>query len=488
MNLIMICIDTLRYDHARPQRSASCNGTDASRSGREIKTPNLDAFAREAVVFDNAYTGSFPTIPHRTDAFTGRFGEPLHPWLPLGFDAVTLPAVLGRAGWATYLVFDTPHLINGGHGFDYPFHGWHFERGNEVDQHVIDDLGPDRPARYPAHYGEHIRRCTYPQYVRNNRHRHLEEQWPSPRVFKAAGDFVEMNRRRERFFLWVDCFDPHEPWDPPDHYVALYDDPDFDRDCQMMGWEPLEVLSPAELRHLKAHYAGEVTMVDHHLGRFLDRLATSGRDRDTAVIITCDHGTNLGSHGQIGKGGPIYEQVGHVVLMARIPGVEPGRRTGIVQPADLMPTILDLAGIPIPDICQGRSFAKMITGSEDTGRQVAVSGQAIDVASAQDAFLTVQDERWCLIDRPDASQRELYDKRSDRSEEHDVIAERPQEADRLHRALLGFLADHGAHPALVRWFQSGEKGDTTGYQHRPAYLTNYRPYFQLALDVDLHGW
>ena len=58
MNLIMICIDTLRYDHARPQRSASCNGTDASRSGREIKTPNLDAFAREAVVFDNAYTGS----------------------------------------------------------------------------------------------------------------------------------------------------------------------------------------------------------------------------------------------------------------------------------------------------------------------------------------------------------------------------------------------------------------------------------------------
>ena len=150
MNFVFICIDTLRYDHL------SCNGNDW------IKTPNLDAFASEAIVFDNAYAGSFPTIPHRTDVFTGRFGEPLHPWLPLGFEAVTLPAILGQAGWATYLVFDTPHLINGGHGFDYPFHGWHFERGNEVDQHVIDDLGPDRADTYSANYNEHIRRCTYP--------------------------------------------------------------------------------------------------------------------------------------------------------------------------------------------------------------------------------------------------------------------------------------------------------------------------------------
>lgn len=474
MNFVFICIDTLRYDHL------SCNGNDW------IKTPNLDAFASEAIVFDNAYAGSFPTIPHRTDAFTGRFGEPLHPWLPLGFDGVTLPAILGEAGWATYLVFDTPHLINGGHGFDYPFHGWHFERGNEVDQHVIDDFGLDRTDTYSAHYDERIRRLTFPQYVRNNRWRHLEEQWPSPRVFKAAGDFIEMNRHREKFFLWVDCFDPHEPWDPPDHYVALYDDPDFDRDCQMMGWEPLETLSSAELRHVKAHYAGEVSMVDRHLGRFLDRLASSGRDKDTAVIITSDHGTNLGSHGRLNKGGPIYDQVCHLVLMVSLPGAQPGRRSGIVQPADLMPTILDLAGIPIPDTCQGHSFARMITGSEDTGRGVAVSGFAIDVASAREAYLTVQDKRWCLIDRPDASRWELYDKGVDPSEEHNVIADHPQEAERLHSALLNFLADHEAHPALVSWFESGEKGDTSDYRYRPPYLANFRPYWQLALDPKVH--
>ena len=115
MNFVIICIDTLRYDYL------ACNDGYAVPNDIQVKTPNLDAFAREAVVFDNAYVGSFPTIPHRTDVFTGQFGRPLHPWLPLGFDAVTLPAVLGQAGWATYLAFDTPHLINGGHGFDYPW-------------------------------------------------------------------------------------------------------------------------------------------------------------------------------------------------------------------------------------------------------------------------------------------------------------------------------------------------------------------------------
>jgi len=475
MNFVVMCFDTLRYDHL------GCNGNDW------IQTPNFDAFAREAIVFDNMYGGSLPTIPHRTDSFTGRFGEPLHQWLPLGFDAVTLPALMGEAGWATYLVCDTPHLINGGHGFDYPFQGWHFERGNEVDQHIVDDGGFDRSDEYFRRYNKLSRSKIFFQYVRNNRYRHLEEGWPSPRVLKAAGDFIEMNRRRKRFFLWVDSFDPHEPWDPPEHYVALYDDPDFDRGCRMMGWEPFESLSERELKHLRAHYAGEVTMADRHLGRFLDRLAASGRDKDTVVIITTDHGTNLGNHGRINKGGPIYEQVGHELLMIRVPGAEPGRRAGIVQPADLMPTVLDLAGLETSDTCQGRSFAGTVTGPLDTGRTVAVSGAAIDVATkpADKVKMTVQDQRWCLIAKPDRTQAELYDKEVDRAEEHNILSRHPDEAERLYAALVDFLRTHEAHPSLVQWFETGERGDVTGYIHRPPYLRNFTHYWQMALDAEM---
>jgi arylsulfatase A-like enzyme len=476
VDIVIICIDTLRYDHL------SCNGNEW------VQTPNLDAFAAEAVVFDNAYVGSFPTIPHRTDVFTGRFGEPLHFWLPLGFDPVTLPAILGRAGWVTYLTCDTPHLINGGHGFDYPFHGWDFVRGNEVDRHIVDDGGPDRGDKYYAKYA--WRMPTFSQYVRSNRHRYLEDQWPSPRVFRSARDFIQTNARRKDLFLWVDCFDPHEPWDPPDHYVALYDDPDLDRGSQMMGWEPLDTLSERELRHLQAHYAGEVTMVDVHLGRFLDCLEATGRADDALVVITSDHGTYIGSHGQIEKRGPIYGQVGHQVLMIRGPGLEPGRRSAIVQPADLLPTILDLANLPIPEGRQGRSFASVIGNGTDRARDVAVSGFGIDLSTANDprkTNLTVQDKRWCLVDRPDASARELYDKLSDRAEEHNVINQHPQEAERLHQSLLGFLGQHDAHPALIRWFETGERGDLTGYRARDPYLTHYTQYFNMLLEDELFG-
>ena len=101
MNVILVVFDTLRYDYL------GANGSEW------VHTPNLDRFAAEATVFDNSYAASYPTIPHRTDVITGRYGAPFHPWLPLRFDAVALPQVLAASGHATQLICDTPHLING---------------------------------------------------------------------------------------------------------------------------------------------------------------------------------------------------------------------------------------------------------------------------------------------------------------------------------------------------------------------------------------
>jgi hypothetical protein len=157
-----------------------------------------------------------------------------------------------------------------------------------------------------------------------------------------------------------------------------------------------------------------------------------------------------------------------------------------------MPTLLELAEIPVPDACQGRSLVEMIAGDRDTGREVAISGVGVDLTWGQrmgygNVTITAQDERWCLIDSPDASRRELYDKKVDRAEEQNVISEHPQEARRLQRAVLDFLANHDAHPAWVRWFETGDKGDLSGYQHRSPYLAKFMPYFMFALDMELHG-
>ncbi len=475
MNVIVLVIDTLRYDHV------GANGNDW------IRTPNFDRFADQATVFDNSYAASYPTIPHRTDVITGRYGDPFHPWLPLRYDAVTLPQTLAKDGYASQLLCDTPHLINGGHNFDYPFHAWHFIRGNEVDRHWLDDrtseLSPEKHARYVRPDG--VFYPTTMQYIRNNRGRSREEEWPSPRLFSAAGRWLEDNRRRDNFFLWVDCFDPHEPWDPPTHYVEMYDETlrEVGDLNVLFGWETYggTDLSAEELRRVRAHYAGEVTMVDRWFGRMLDTLDALGLAESTAVIVTSDHGTNLGAHGQLQKGYPLWDQVAHTVLMARVPGKTGGvRRAELIQPQDIFPTLCDLVGAEVPDTVEGHSFAKMIgtDGAQDWPREVAVSSRAFDLRRDAEPVITVQDAEWCLLDTPDADKRLLYHKPEDPAEEKNVAGDHPDVVRRLHQQLLEELKARGAPQALIDWFATGEKGPApVDYRPRDPYLDAYRVYW-----------
>ncbi len=96
MNVILIISDTFRYDNL------------FDRASMPVRTPYLDAFSKRAISASRMYASSFPTIPHRTDVMTGRYGDPFNPWMPLRFDVATLPRVLAEAGYATQLIHDTP--------------------------------------------------------------------------------------------------------------------------------------------------------------------------------------------------------------------------------------------------------------------------------------------------------------------------------------------------------------------------------------------
>ena len=503
MNVVLVVIDSLRYDAlaANGRVPAERARAAAGRPAPRMWTPNFDRFAAEAVVFDNAYAASYPTIPHRTDLITGRYGAPFHPWLPLRYDAQTLPQALAKHGYATQLIFDTPHLINGGHNFDYPFHAWHFERGNEVDRHWLDDrpseLPPEKHARYTRADG-----LFYPtamQYIRNNRRRLREEDWPSPRLFTAVSRWLEDNCRRDNFFLWVDCFDPHEPWDPPAHYIDLYA-PDRRKTGDLnvlFGWEGYagKPLSKEEVARVRAHYAGEVTMVDHWFGRMLATLNAVGLAERTAVVVTSDHGTNLGAHGLLQKDYPLWDQVAHTVLMVRLPvgarapagrrvfaAANQGavRRRELLQPQDIFPTICELAGAPVPASVQGHSFVQLLTDRRDVDwpRKVVLSSRAYDLAREETPVITVQDRTWCLLDSPDPGKRLLYHKPTDRAEEKDVARKHPRVVQRLHRALLEELPRRGAPQALIDWFATGRKGPLPpDYRFRDPSLAAYRLYW-----------
>lgn len=99
-------------------------------------------------------------------------------------------------------------------------------------------------------------------------------------------------------------------------------------------------------------------MVDRWFGRFLERLQDLGLADDTAVIVCSDHGTYLGAHGQVHKAQPLYEEVARIVWMMKLPrGRWAGKRIpALVQPPDLMPTVLELAGIACPETVQGKSL------------------------------------------------------------------------------------------------------------------------------------
>ena len=473
MNFVIIMNDSLRPDHL------SAYGNDWCR------TPNFGRFAETAAVFDKCYVGSFATIPARTDLFTGRFGEPIHPWLPLSYNEITLPEILRENGYVTQLICDTPHMVNGGHNFDWPFNAWEFIRGNEVDRYGMDSDPVDLPFRDASKVNKSAVNKSLCQYLRNVRGRRTESDWVTYKSFQTAAEWLERNRGHEKFFLWIDGFDPHEPCEAPQHYVDLYD-PGYQGDVYLSHVPDPSRLSAAEIANIKARYAASVTFVDRCVGMVLDAIDRLGLAENTCVVCLSDHGTQLNEHGAILSKRCMYTEVARTVHMIRTPG---GLSAGehfddLVQFPDLAPTVLDLAGIEAPDAMQGASYLPLLKGEPCEVREVAISANTPN-ARQETAVVTARDQRWQLIDQPDPARRVLHDLQEDPEQTRNVVEANPEVAERLHAAVVDFLRTHEAQEQIVRWFETGDKGDMAGYvAGRPGYERFYS-YWQHILDSEV---
>ena len=187
-----------------------------------------------------------------------------------------------------------------------------------------------------------------------------------------------MNRKWDPFYLHLDIFDPHEPWDPPQWYVDRYDPGYEGREIIFPLYAAADYLTPAELNHCRALYAGEVSLVDTWLGRFMVTLENMGLLDNTAIILASDHGFYLGEHNWMGKTSiqkglhrfvPLYEEVAHVPQIVYLPGAKPGRSNALVQPVDIAPTVLrgdltapGMPAQPTPGSMQGSSWMPLLAG------------------------------------------------------------------------------------------------------------------------------
>jgi len=467
MNLICIVSDTVRADYL------GCYGNDW------VKTPNLDRLAREGILFKNAYVEGLPTIPERTVFFTGKYTIPFRTWQPLWPHDITLAQILGKKGvfqvetlgkenYVNSLITSTYHYTKPGMNFHRGFHSFKWIRGQEIDIYNTDPThGRDFEKYLPEDLRDGIvkRMSTgthrggapaiewYHQYHQNVADRKCEEDYFPAQTFKAAIHWLEGNRVHDKFFLWVDEFDPHEPWDPPVRYYKMYSNPSYQGPMPIWHYKGAAAknYTDDEIHEIKACYAGELSLVDHWIGELLNKIDKLGLRSNTVVVFLSDHGTAHGEHGQLGKGLLTYREITRIPLIIRHPQGPKGKRIDqLVWTPDFAPTILDILEIEAPRTMHGKSFWPLVTNEADTVRNHIFSGifhPFTELMSAQPppdvdkSFIKyVCDGEWSAVRHILGGKfQELYDLRDDPKELQNVASGNPERLEEMEKKATEFV-------------------------------------------------
>ncbi|NLT06709.1 MAG: sulfatase-like hydrolase/transferase [Solirubrobacterales bacterium] len=437
-NVVLIIVDSLRADHVR---SFGAGG---------MRTPNIDELARGGMRFTSVYPEAMPTMPARRSIMSGRRAYPFRnwqPWLgmaarpgwqPIKPGAETLVSAMRRAGWWTTYVTDNPFL-----GYSKTLEP--FRRSPHRFVRVEGQRGERRPRSNvsraaalrrlpPGPLRNEDRINALRQYIANNGTGRDEAEQAASRVFRHAAKQLRTAKSKGRFLMVVDCFDPHEPWTPPRRYLDMYGDPDY------RGYEIATVaythasnyLSPRHIARLQTTYKAAVTMTDHWLGYFLDRLWKLGLDDSTAIALVSDHGVFVGERNWTGKGpARLYPELTHVPLIVREPGGAGagGRSDWFASTHDVAPTLVSLAGVKRPPAFEGADLSPILEGGEpDEDRPYAVGGYG------NNSY--VRDDRWAYQVQNDWRDERLYDKRADPGERVNVAARRPAVVREMRRRVI----------------------------------------------------
>ncbi len=431
MNIIVIVADSFRRDHL------GCYGNDW------ISTPNLDAFAAQSCLIEGAYADSLNTMPARTSMWTGRINFPFRPWQPLEASDVHIAEWLWDKGYHSGYVTDVYHMhkpgFNCGRGFDSTL----FIRGQEYDPWIVDE-SVDVDEAFAAHHklSPHNDKADmwadrFRQYLRNVSVRETEEDYYVAQVMNGGVRWLQERQGRDDLFLWVDCFDPHEPWDPPLSFKEPYN-PGY-AGIDIIDPVPSLVdgyLSPEEMANVRALYAGEISFVDKWIGRLLDAARDMGYFENSMIIFTSDHGEPLDDHGIVRKHRPwLYQELAAVPMLVHMPdGAGAGeRRDALVQLCDIAPTICDAAGADPQPGTHGRSVLPLVRGEVDSLRDTVLTG-------IHKSSWNIRDDRWSFLMAFDR-ERELYDRAADPTEQRNVIAEYPDVACAMELDLRRQIAD-----------------------------------------------
>jgi len=303
----------------------------------DVRTPNLDALAREGVVFTNAVASCPVCTPYRACLLTGRY--PLSTGIfvndvRLGEGEMTIAKALRAEG------YDTAYIGK-----------WHLDG---PERSGFTPPGPRRQGFGFWAVGNCTHRYFHSIYYRDTPEPLFWEGYDAHAQTDLAVEYIRDHGRERPFCLFLSWGPPHNPYrDVPSEYLALYDPAAL----------RIRANVPKPDREALAGYYAHITALDEDVGRIVDVLSETGQSEDTLLIFTSDHGDMLGSQGVWRKQWPWDESV-LVPLIMRYPALQ-GDPRGEPTPigvADLMPTILSLAGVAIPEPVEGSDLSGLLLG------------------------------------------------------------------------------------------------------------------------------
>jgi arylsulfatase A-like enzyme len=240
----------------------------------------------------------------------------------------------------------------------------------------------------------------------------------------------------------VDSYDPHEPWDPPEEYLRMYDDEPYDlKEPFSVIYGPSDYLTDRELERMRARYSAELTMTDRWLGRFMAKMEELNLFEDTLVLFLSDHGVALGEHGFTGK--PAYvlwPEITDIPFFVRRPDGKGADEESdyIASTHDVASTVLGYLGIERPEQMGGQDLSGVAVGSEPEERSHFTAGYH--------SYTWTRDERYVMFSHNDRSGANLYDLESDPEMNTNIASQNP---DIVKRMFDGYILRDAGGPLPV---------------------------------------
>lgn len=433
-NVLLITVDALRADHL-----GAC-GNDW------IHTPAMDALAGVSALSCATYTQQPHTNPAIASIFTSLYpavhGVRMHMVDRLAESFPTLAELMRGAGYRTSAIIPWTSL-------EPAFSGFH--RGFQTYEAFVVNEPPALQNPATAALAAIYRRVTDQVAVGSAVEAMLGMRQGTEAEIDGRADVTAQaaitwlaNNEDAHFFLWVHFFDPHYPWTAPEPWDQLYDqgyegryngDMSFVYEMRAGTFEPDE----RDVEYLRALYAAEVSYADHYIGQVLGYMARRGLLQNTLVVLTADHGEELGERGDSWRNGDswlhgddLHSTGIKVPLIVHDPRSTRGHQllTPPIQHIDLMPTILELTGLPIPRRLQGESIMPLLTGTDGGADRLAFTTLADDSKTS-----VVSGEGWKLIADRLTGVRELFYLPSDPDERANLAAAFPDRVIALSRRI-----------------------------------------------------